>query len=560
MESFSSRNSYAPLKDNGTKTPLENTKANLSRKLILLEKEYEHFQEKEHLQLKKELKNNQDAMLALRIQYFKEPSDSIQKKILDYEKTRSEIKLKIKPHQDFLTKINELEVKFNQAFDQEVEKNRQEDELQKPGVINSFKRAFRWLGNKINSPYEKLKTLILTGADITGTAGFVTNIVLMMLRVTAKIAIEVGKYAKFFFEVISGPLAISGIIAGTFLDTKAVFQNPEVKQRKMRYLMNGFTILTGALALVVAFGVIAAPHFTLPALFFGITLAAYIKESYILKETRREINEIEAALKTQRTELGKTIQTALLNAPEVIKTQHSQLQKDMFEIKRLEKALVNVPSSRFFIEKMKVDTLKENLFKSETYKQVSTFISNYPRVGRLAFEMNEHKNHLVTIKKAAEHNLETRWLRRMAIGAVAMLVAGAIFAFPPVSAFGAVAILGFVLLNTYYRHKQQSERQSLEEKRQQHVAKEDEGRIIQKKLDHELFDCLQPQTNTSTFAASSALARAAGTTQNRVLAPTSSGPVLTPYPPTGFASLEIIENGDEIDLGNNSDRKHVYRT
>jgi hypothetical protein len=319
-------------------------------------------------------------------------------------------------------------------------------------------------GNWIKRNYQRVKRhflpTVLTTGDLSGSVGFVTNIYLKVLQLSDQVATT----ARVFFEVISSPLALGVMAAGTLLDTYMVWRNEKMKQRKTRYLANLATLGLLAVAIPIVMGIIAAPVVAVPLIFLGVNLLGRAKDNYILQQTRLDIQNEESAIREKEEELRSLISTVISHDSVTLALDHQLAYPHYIKSSYYQKP-ENI--QEYGKDKTFQTAARQcELELAEAAKSISNkLMTADPRIQRLSIQINEHKNRLDSLKMTVKHLEQGKRLADAFLFSVGCLITGAVFAMipplAPLAAFftlmGAAAILGAIFVGTYLRYKQQGE-------------------------------------------------------------------------------------------------------
>lgn len=362
--------------------------------------------------------------------------------------------LKNKTLQDLLNYQEELILQLK-ALD------REQYEKKNPGFFTS-------LWNKIKKPFYWLRDKIITAADLGGTTGFVAHIILTVAK-----AIEaVGVGLKYFLSEVASPLALAAITAHILLETKHLYENENIKQRKTRYTANFVQLALLGFAMTLAVGAVVLAPYALPAIFAGLIVTQFIKDAYILKITHEQIDQEKEKIKEKEAELNLAIIELLQN--QVDKTELNQDNKDpqlahknrKFEIKNSYAKIVETENNILKSNEIDIQNgivMNENLIQLRM--NLYNKISEDPRIRRLTHEINEHNNRLQDLKLTAKYTKRFQIGRGFMLFAIGLLITG-MLAFPPISIVGASIILVTVVVNTANRYLQHSEKEHIEATRQ----------------------------------------------------------------------------------------------
>lgn len=376
------------------------------------------------------------------------------------KKSELEKNVELKELIDYCDEINKQLKEYNQKKHEEEEYS--EDQ---PGISNWLKRKYRDIKNH-------LLPATVTGADISGTVGFVSNIIIKVLNLGSKVAAG----AMYFFSKVSTPLALSAMGAGALIETYAIWKNEKIKQRNTRYAANAATLSLLLVAGLVVGGAIVAPALTIPLIFLSISFIGYKKDVYLLEQLANEVKAEEDAIEEMSNKLQKIINPLIKNdlALEEINQNIIECQKKLcfYQDEKNKSLFQNDPD--FKSDAQALSTELAGLKKS-----MSDELMKNPQVEYLAFRIQEQKARCETMKKDLEQMQENLNIRKAFLVSIGFLAAGTIFTMasaiiPPLapillplaglcSFVGAVIILGAALVGTYCRFKQTADKEDLQQ-------------------------------------------------------------------------------------------------
>lgn len=367
--------------------------------------------------------------------------------------------LKNKALQDLLNYQEEL-ILQSKALD------RKEYEKKNPGFLTS-------LWNKIKKPFYWLRDKVITAADLGGTAGFVAHIILTVAQVIQTLGVGL----KYFLSEVASPLALAAIAAHILLDTKHLYENENIKQRKTRYAANFIQLGLLSFAMILAVGAVVLAPYALPAIFAGLIVTQFIKDAYILKRTHEQIKQEEKIIENKEAELAQAISELLQN--ETKETESIQVDQDLND--KHKKRRTEIQNLYTGLREAENDTNSKNR-RIELYDK----IGEDPRVTRIMQQISEHKNRLQDLKLSAKYTTRFQIGRGFMLAAIGLLIAG-MLAFPPLSIVGASIILVTVIVNTANRYLQDSEKKGDKKTPPKTTSQINEAKIAAGKEIHRAF-------------------------------------------------------------------------
>ncbi len=358
--------------------------------------------------------------------------------------------------QELVTYLTTLEEQHAE-FEKDKKKKLAEALLSGPGAINTIKRQ-----------QGKVIPTTLTAAELTGTFGFVTNIIILSAKVATDVIKAMGAGFGIFFGIVASPLALGAMAGWITLDTYGIWADPKKQQRKSRYSANVATLGLLAVAISIIMGAIIAPIFTIPLIFIAMTSIGYAKEKYILRNTEAEIKAEQDKLDTKKGELSQAIEDWLGTQTDKEDILDCATKEDIYNaIKKHTPPIKTLPQF--------IDDEKKNDFALNKHKALC--LSN-PKIKRLAMQVNASSLHLERLQLAVSHSNQEQMIRRAFLVSSAFLFVGAII-FPPFSIVGAVGILITVIANTVLTNKRKDAQLELNKRHEaNNNSSEEESRIM----------------------------------------------------------------------------------